>query len=651
MELLKQCQIWHENGEYRQIADALEAIPAEERTPETDSELARAYNNLAEGEDRELLKKAIALLKPHEEYFQGDHYWNFRMGYSYYYLAQEGVALHYFKQALEALPEDEDTRQFIDWCDKSVSLPLFDDNFRERTARAWESFVEHEVELRRFMDEDKNHERGDELIDKCSDIISIAFYDVSFEMGFNGEKYELILTPEGDKVKLFELVYFRRHAPESVLKHWNILVGRRPVGNVGLRLGDWDINGDDVQVWIEQEENGDIGLSAYCEKLPNASKEEENKIYWALTTLIDQVIGEIASMKYIEFFDVLDAPKEEPSVLLSELPEKMKAMGIDLSIDAETFLENSYVGFRCDPDENPEADWRMDVIAGSTSCVPLINDYLNGENYHMDNLHADVAVAGFFCYPLDGFTGDDRSQQIFDFRDSLEEALSEECGDAVTLIGGATGIYYGYVDFIAWDLTAVLNAAQQFFDDTDLPWADFHVFRRDAATIPLKEETEELPEDLDCIPYKPENADAFFQQIEQWNDEDEYTKCIKALETISREFWSYRAAYAMARALENYAIIGDHNQGTPTYKGDKALNRAIEVLEEVREEGKDKAEWNMRMAYAYQYLYQQEEQAIPYAARWAEIDPDDENAPEVIRECRNEIANRISEKQESAKSF
>ena len=39
----------------------------------------------------------------------------------------------------------------------------------------------------------------------------------------------------------------------------------------------------------------------------------------------------------------------------------------------------------------------------------------------------------------------------------------------------------------------------------------------------------------------------------------------------------------------------------------------------------------MRMAYGYQYLYGQEEKAIPYAQRWAELDPEDENAPAVIR--------------------
>ena len=45
---MKQCQKWHEESKQHKIIDALEAIPAEERTPEMDSELARAYNNLAD---------------------------------------------------------------------------------------------------------------------------------------------------------------------------------------------------------------------------------------------------------------------------------------------------------------------------------------------------------------------------------------------------------------------------------------------------------------------------------------------------------------------------------------------------------------------------------------------------------------------------
>ena len=654
MDILKQCQKWHENNEHHKIIEALEGI--EERTPEMDSQLARAYNNEADHrtpEGRAMLKKAIALLKPHEEYFEGDYYWNFRMGYSYYYLDQEGRALRYFEKALEARPGDEDTKEFIDRCKKGISLPQFWECFRERTENWWETFAEMEAELRQMMDEDKDHTRGAELVAQMEGALNQAFDEISFEMGFNGEKHELILTPEGDKVKLFELIYFQKHAPKEVLEHWNILVGRQPLQNIGLRTEDgWDISGDDVQIWLEEQGENSFAISAYCEKLLPMLRDEEGRAWWMLTTLTDQVLGEISHMRYIDSFDVLEEPKAEPSFLLSQLPDKLREQGLELSTDPEAYLE-SYLGYKMEPKQDPDADWRLDVMAGSTCCVPLINGYLNADNDFMDDLHADGAVAGFFCYPLDTLREEEGSQKIFDFRDKLEEVLTGGDGSEVlTLTGGATGLYCGYVDFIAWDIREALNMAKEFFEGTDIPWAIFHTFRREAGSVPLKQqddgtETENQDDELDetltgmdYIPYTQQNAEAFFAQLEQWNDEDEYTRCIQALNAIPENWRNYRTAYALARALENYAIIGDHDEGTLKSKGDKALLRAIEVLESVREEGQDKAEWNMRMAYGYQYLYGQEEKAIPYAQRWAELDPQDENALAVIQECQEEIAKR-----------
>ncbi|MCR0308539.1 DUF2185 domain-containing protein, partial [[Clostridium] innocuum] len=665
MDILKQCQKLNEKGESQQkIIDALEAIPAEERTPEMDSELARAYNNWgAIRSDREALKKAIALLEPHEEYFEGDYYWNFRMGYSYYHLNQEGRSLRYFEKALEARPDDEDTKEFIDRCKKGISLPQFWECFRERTENWWETFAEMEAELRQMMDEDKDHTRGAELVAQMQGTLNLVFDEISFEMGFNGEKHELILTPEGDKVKLFELVYFQKHAPKEVLEHWNILVGRQPLQNIGLRTDDgWDISGGDVQIWPEEQGENSFVLSAYCEKLLPMLQEEEGRVWWMLTTLTDQVLGEIPHMRYIDSFDVLEEPKAEPSILLSQLPDHLKERGLELSTDPEAYLE-SYLGYEMKPNEDPDADWRLDVMVGSTNCVPLINGYLNADNDFMDGLHADGAVAGFFCYPLDTLREEEGSQKIFDFRDELEEVFTTDEGlEVLTLTGGATGIYCGYVDFIAWDIQTALQMAKKFFEDSDIPWATFHTFRREAGNVNLKTPTEEEPDGedqapeldetltgMDYIPYTPQNEEEFFQQLEQWNDEDEYTRCIQALNTVPENWRDYRFAYALARALENYAIIGDHDEGTPRYKGDKALLRAIEVLESVREEGKDKAEWNMRMAYGYQYLYGQEEKAIPYAQRWAELDPEDENAPAVIRECKAEIRKRQRSRKKKAK--
>ena len=48
----------------------------------------------------------------------------------------------------------------------------------------------------------------------------------------------------------------------------------------------------------------------------------------------------------------------------------------------------------------------------------------------------------------------------------------------------------------------------------------------------------------------------------------------------------------------------------------------------------------MRMAYAYQYLTHEEEKAIPYALRWVELNPEEENALEVVKECKEEIEKR-----------
>ena len=495
MEILQQCQSWNGNGEYKKIVDALETIPAEERTPEMDSELARAYNNLAAPSDRELFKKAIALLQPHEEYFAGDHCWNFRMGYAYYYLDQEGRALRYFEKALEARPGDEDTQELIESCKKGISLPRFAMCFRERTEIFWETFAEMEAELRQMMDEDKDRTRGAEIVAQMQGALNNVFDEVSFEMGFNGEKHELILTPEGDKVNLFELVYFQKHAPKEVLEHWNILVGRQPIQNIGLRTDDgWEISGDDVLVWLEDKGENSFAISAYCEKLLPMLQENEGRVWWMLTTLTDQVLGEIPHMRYIESFDVLDETKAEPYFLMSQLPDKLRELGLELSTDPEAYLEN-YIGYQMKPNEDTDADWRLDVMVGSTNCVPLINGYLSADNDYMDNLHADGVVAGFFCYPLDTLREEEGSQKIFDFRDKLEEVFLVDDGpDVLTLTGGATGLYCGYVDFIAWDIRSALNMAKEFFEGTDVHWASFHTFRREAGSVTLKDTQDNEPE-------------------------------------------------------------------------------------------------------------------------------------------------------------
>ena len=433
MELLEQCRKWNENKEYQKLIDALENISADERTPEMDSELAKAYIAIADIGERE----------PYEE---------------------------------------------------GSALPRFEKNFRERTQEAWAAFAGIEGELRAIMEADKLRERSEEIIEKCSGALELALSSPAFELGFNGEKYELILSAEGSRAGLFPLVYFQCHVPASVREHWNILVGRQPSAEFSLRSGPDEIRPEDVQVWVEQQEDGRLSLTLYCEKILPLQQENVERAWWLLSTLTDQVLGEVNFIAHIGGFDLIDAPKKGPvaAVSLEKLPQMLKSLGLTDYQDGADFLENSYITYELDPVKDPDADWRLDVYTGSNRLPVLINEYMSAQSDMMNEYHKDGIVAGFLCYPLNGFEGGNRAEQILQFRDTLQDAIQKHAGEgAVTFLGGATGLYYGYLDFIAWDLLAVLDAARAFFADTDLTWSGFHVFRRDVGAVRLWEQEKE----------------------------------------------------------------------------------------------------------------------------------------------------------------
>ena len=495
MELLEQCLKWNENKEYQTLIDALEKLPAEEHTPEVDSELAKAYIASADIGERAPYERALELLQPHEEELGGDHCWNYRIASAYYYLDEEGPALRYFERALDARPGDADTQEYIDDCRRRLALPRFEQNFRERTQEAWAAFAGIEGSLREIMDSDKTHQRGEEVLKLCGDALSPALGDTSFELGFQEEKYALILSAEGLRSRLFPLVYFQQQAPRSVLEHWSILVGRQPCEGFELRSGDIEVQPGDVQVWAEETEDQRVDLVVCCEKLTPLLKEDTDKVLWALSMLVDQTIGEVSAIALIAGFDIYAEPKDGPATPLSELPELLQSMGLSLWRDGSDYLENSYLAYELEPVKDPEADWRLDVYTGSCRLPLLINDYLSARSDTVDEYHKDGIAAGFFCYPLDDFPSEERSKAILDFRDALRDAILRDVGaEAVTFLGGATGLYHGYLDFIAWDLPAVLDAAQAFFEESGLPYAHFHAFRRDVGGVSLLDEKEPEPD-------------------------------------------------------------------------------------------------------------------------------------------------------------
>ena len=497
MTLLEQCQIWHMHDQHQKIFDAIEALPPEQRTADTDMELARACNNLgdpATPAGRALFRRAIDLMLAHEEACKDSYSWNFRMGYAFYYLDQEGPALRYFTRALELHPGDgpevntqAELQTLIEDCRSRLALPLFQQTFRERTAAAWASFARSEAALRSLIDT-RQEESGQQAIALCADLLSPVLEDGGFELGLDGERYQLILALEGSRPRLFAMEYVQRQAPDAVLAHWDILVGRQANPGFVQSVDGWEAAPADVLVWVESvgdKRDQNVGLTLYCEKLLPLLREDKDKAWWILSALTDQALGEVACIRLIGAFDVVDKPLDGEGIPLDHLSETLQKMGLDLSPDPRTCTDR-YSSYHFDPDIDPDADWRMDIITGSTNCPPLLMGYWEEDDQVMDFYHRLGIGAGFFCWPLYAVRGADRIQQFFDLRDALEEALDQHAGpDAFTFVGDAVGTYYGYLDFIAWDLPAVLDAAKEFFAQSNLRWANFHSFRRDVSTIRL----------------------------------------------------------------------------------------------------------------------------------------------------------------------
>lgn len=360
--------------------------------------------------------------------------------------------------------------------------------FSQRVREGWERFSKEERTLRQLIDQKAGSET---IAEQLTYLLSPVFKDVLAEVGFHSEKYDLILNLDGDWSRLFPLTYFQRHAPEEVLRYWDIHVGRQSkaadLENYQICIGGNSVSMRDIQIWTEWM-GAEAKVSLYCEKLVPFLQENENTAYWIAYTMLDYAIGELAEIKYIGELNILNAPCEESSLTLTQLlPHFMDrlSLGREELFDAERYCQ-LYSSYRMQPDEEADDGLRRDVFSGSSCFLSLLNEFWAAETRIMDAFHQNGIAAGYFFYPLSNFTGEERGAQILDFRDDAADRIENLAGsDNFTFIGGATGIYFGYIDFIAWDLEAVMRAAHTVFEKADIEWVAFHSFRQNVKAAML----------------------------------------------------------------------------------------------------------------------------------------------------------------------
>ena len=94
------------------------------------------------------------------------------------------------------------------------------------------------------------------------------------------------------------------------------------------------------------------------------------------------------------------------------------------------------------------------------------------------------------------------------------------------------------------------------------------------------------------------------EQIEEWNDADEFSRCIEAIEAIPEQERGYLLTVKLSRAYSNLAVLGDHGEhGTDGEVDGDLIRHAIELLESVRAQGENDPYWNSRMGYSCLMAY------------------------------------------------
>ena len=610
-ELMKQIDEWHKAEKHQEIIDALEQIPEAEQDFETTSLLARAYNNIEE------YAKAAELLESVKEEGAEDERWNFRMGYAQYFLNNYREALDYFSKARELNPEDEDTLSFIRQC--NMHLPL-----TRRVKEFWNWFVENEEKLSGMMNP-KSMEEADAFMEFISKGTNLISEDMHFNIGGD---HEFTFSVEGWPDLFIIYPYIISCMPECLKGKWKFFpFNPGKVGSFAYRVHDTDVDMGKIMVKASYDEKRENFNIRYYDKNLCALPEENSDGNFHV--ILELVLGEGVSFKYVNGIERASGI-EEGMIALSGLRQYIEET---VKSHGHEFFENPkdvYTGYQLTPKESDEL--RFDVIVGSTCLDSIVADYYHGSTEIFD--HADgFGVQALYMVFQNG-VGEDN---ILNFRHDLEDRITEEIlepGNLGVITGGATGTEYSYIDLFVYDLRAFVKKVIPLLDE--YPEYSFYIsdFIRNGRIHQLTEAASE------AIPYTKENKEEFLAQIEKWNDMEKFSKCIKALEDIPEAEQDYDMVMLQVRAYENYAILGDNGEEPEDDEKERALNKALELLESIREAGESQAGWNKRMAYAYQYLVEQEEKAIEYAKRWAELDPEDSSAVAVINECNEELEKR-----------
>lgn len=495
--VLKHLRALDLRGNLDEIIRRLEAVPKEKFTPLYAFELARAIANRSES-GRDDLKRALALLEGLDDRTEGRWETLFCRAFLNLRLGQRRAALKCFKACAGIRPDDEVVDFFVEVCKRGLSQPTIEKPFRVRADEVWAALEAQATELEDAFDSVTDADEVEKRLAAILEPVSASWWrlDVSAE----DDRIKVEISPNGWRLECFPILEFLRRVPESLADRWTFTAGRVRRDDTSFETfmaGNEVLSADDVLIWPEPHE-GMWRLLVYIEDFKGTEERARIECFQAVRALIDRTVGEAARLRRADAITLVPKAPSGEGLTLSEFREFLFEKAPEcrrMTLKDYAWLPHEY-GMR--PDTRPGAPLLADVTEGITHCPPLGYLYGQGKSIGMDALGAAGACAGFlFLDVKDDAEGlAPKKDCRIKARKTLEARLRGLGDGYLDVVGYASGVRYEYLQFIAWDLSAVLECASAAFEELDdVVEAGFHTYLRDASAFMMKTRNGN-PEDL-----------------------------------------------------------------------------------------------------------------------------------------------------------
>ena len=645
MDILEQCQTWRKQNKRKLIINLIESLPEEQRTALVDSELAIAYSeqiqvNPIRAQDILDLKKAVALLKKHEAELGETFNWNFRLGYAYFYLEQHDLSIKYMQNALllnTDEPDDDcikdDVEYFINCSEQGINVPIITCSFLDRVKLTWEEFKQRRSHIEDLINTNE-HDLAIALLEEC---FHVLFEDIHFELGIKDKVYEIIFPTECDLATTLQLKTFIAHVPSKLKKHWSFIIGRPYDANLIIDNGAAKLTSQDFMVYSCDIGNNRYDLKIIAPKLKKLTSTDEQAQKLAFY-FIASTLGEVNYLNHIDGLELLnkeanikDLSGYDQGCTLDSFIEKLKEQGLKLNNDVKLLPDSCLKEYQHATPYGNEMCSRFDIDHGMSSLLGLHVEFLREESSLYNSFYHNGAIPVFICFEL---TNPPKTSSLHITDSQLEKMVAtirNKTAAVASIVGYASGLNYGYIDCIAWDVQKFLACIDYYFNQNDkIKSAACQAFNQSDSFVRLK------PHESDSA----ENGiagfaswDALKELIENEEYEQVYQTLVKApvaKNNFESDLKLIKVCIFILEHLYEEANSEDHNDPELELFVNKFIKYCEELLGYYKQSESNNPQWLLFYAILSNNKGEMKE-AFNALKKIIALDPDNEAAQALIQ--------------------